>query len=271
MADRFSFYSLILSMTALSGCARSAPQYPNNQKKDNIGQQALEEILCPAVKVDVEGTFEIKFGNTALSGTFSGPRGSGVAVYDDESKKSYVFTARHVINDNVINEEVLPGLVLRYTSTVKEIKVNGYTAVPVRKNKLYDIGMLEIQGGTLPCHFKGKLAQKVEVGDLVAVVGYPAMEEKTLALGYVASEKLGTEVYLDVYEIFGVPQRIVADVSLAPGSSGSPVYVFKGGKPYLGGMIQVLYHSKPGFGFVPVEVLRGLVKGTPLSDELLEE
>ena len=267
MNYRARLCSLMLSMAALSGCAGSLHQQQVNQKKDNLSPQALEEIWCPAVKVDVEGTLELKIGNTTISRTFSGPIGSGLPIYDDEGKKSYVLTAAHVFDDQ---SESIPGF-LTLTFTTKEIKVHGYTATPVRKNKLYDLGLLEIKGGTLPCHFKGKLTQKVEVGDQVAIVGYPAVKDKTLALGHIASEDPGTGVYFDAYEIFGAPRYRVADVHQAPGSSGSPVYVFKRGKPYLAGLIQVMYLNKPGsFGLVPVEALRGFVKGTPLNDELLE-
>ncbi len=234
------FSSLGLLAVTLAGCAGSLPPQQANQKKDNLSQQVIDEMLCPVVKVDVER-------NSSHS------RGSGFGVYDDEGKKSYVFTAAHVIGDGVV-------------------RVNGYTATSIRKNKFYDLELLEIQGGTLSCHFKGKLAKHVKIGDHIAVVGYPAMQEKALYLGYVASEDVGSGAYSDVYEIFRAPQHIVADVPLASGSSGSPVYVFKEGKPYLGGIIQGLYLNKLGSsGFVPVEVLRGFVKGTPLADELLEE
>ena len=57
-----------------------------------LSNEAMDMILNSAVKVEREYEFEVVIGETKTIGTAKGS-GSGVAIFDDESKKTYILTA----------------------------------------------------------------------------------------------------------------------------------------------------------------------------------
>ncbi|MEK6899810.1 MAG: hypothetical protein AABX05_01675, partial [Nanoarchaeota archaeon] len=161
MSYKLDLSSLVMA-AALSGCGLYAVQ--GNAQKDNIPTKARTEIWNSAVNIEVDVIWTVKDGPfKGTSAVPKGIRGSGLAVYDDESDKSYVLTAAHVF---------LPEDEEDYSLQIGNIYVSGKPAKVVKTNETFDLGLLVVEE-VLPYHFSGKMAKEVNIGDLIAGAGFP--------------------------------------------------------------------------------------------------
>ena len=250
-----------------------------------LSNEAMDMILNSAVKVEREYEFEVVIGETKTIGTAKGS-GSGVAIFDDESKKTYILTAGHLVPTK---EEIClsTGFFTQecYKVLKKKMIVEGHTAEVVKHNETFDLALIKLSGKYLGHHFAGKLAESMEVGNKIVGAGYPSGEWKSLRSGYVLGEDVGEGLediagrepeakkelirIKDLHDIFEVPSYVVLDMSITPGDSGSGLYVLKDGVPELASIVQVIYNYKEGQkGVVSTKVLRGFVYGTDIADEL---
>ncbi len=259
-----------------------------NEKVHGISAKAREIILNSAVKIEARYTAEITVKTGDEEKKEIEPQvvaGSGVAVYDDELKKTYILTANHIIPSEEEECGSLFFMVICSKADMSSVKysVDNFPAKVYKQNKTFDLALLEMESNPLPYTFKGKLAQSIDVGDLVAGAGFSRGESKMLHTGYVAGqdllealkdreEKEAKDIYglvNDLNDIFDVPVYIVLDTHISPGDSGSGVYVLNQGVPELAGLAHVKFRKDGLGGITPLKVLRGFVDDTPIGDELL--
>jgi S1-C subfamily serine protease len=138
-------------------------------------------------------------------------KGHGSGFYLGEDK---VITAAHVAREGV-NEGF----------TVKDHAGNEVHATVVWFDELTDVGMLKLEAplkGAVPAPMPCVLPD-VQVGNPVEAIGYPLNLDHITTWGHVSGavaprESLGTEKQTN----------FIADVVIAPGSSGGPLFDIKG-------------------------------------------
>lgn len=257
----------------------AAPKEKNNDIIYDISPEARDSILNSAVKLEVEYVLEQQLGDITIP-RFAHAAGSGVAVLDEETKKMYVLTAAHVLP----TETELMGMKVTQTS----ITIENHPAEIYKINETFDLGLVVLNGNVLKHHYTGRLAKKVQLGDLIVGAGYPSGAFKTIHAGHIAGQDLDEDLKRiigrsdeakqeytlvnDLYDIFGISQYTVIDSHITPGNSGGGIYVFENGEPKLAGLLHVKYIRKDGLsGITHPLVLKGFVDDTPIGDELLGE
>ncbi len=269
-----------------SACAGTNVKTVANDYENIYGlsDTARDLVFNSAVKVDVEYEYEIIVGETKTAKS-ARSSGSGVAIFDDESKRTYILTAGHIVPTK--EQICIPtGWFTQecYKVLKKKMTVEGHPVEVVKHNKTFDIALIRLSGKFLKHHFTGKLAGDLEVGDKIVGAGYPHGEWKSFHSGYVVGEDIGEGLedfaedseeakkeiiqIKDIHEVFGAPRFVVLDISISPGDSGSGLYALKNGVPELAALVQVIYYKEGQKGITPPQVLRGFVYGTDIADEL---
>lgn len=249
MVNKNKAISVLALATALSGCAST--QLRSTANHDTIlPNETIEAILDASVKLDIEyAVAKDEETATVYSGVCS-----GTVLYDQQTKQNYVLTTEHCCPPEGLFEgkEVLTGYV----------SVGEFEAEVVKKNSDYDLALLKLNAKDLP-YFKRKIAEKVEIGEIVAGASFPQNLFETLFKGHVAARDDETNG-VSVNDV-----RAVFEGHIDKGSSGAGVYVFQGNKMFLAGVLQGSYDSDGLKGMAPVEHLRKFFKGTELEDEYL--
>lgn len=266
----------------VGGGESPSPDYENVY---GISDKARDMVFDSVVKIETEYDYESVDGETKTIGT-TGFYGSGVAIFDDETKDTYILTAGHLLPTK---EQVCvsTGFFTQkcYKVLKKRMTVEGHSAKVVKHNETFDLGLIKLSGKFLKHHFTGKLAGDLEVGDIVIGAGYTRGDWKSFHSGYVVGEDVGEglEDFIeefpeakkewvkikDLYDIFEVPCYVALNTGIDLGDSGSGLYALRNRIPELASIVQVKYPYKEGqSGGVSPRVLRGFVYGTAIADEL---
>ncbi|MEK6969230.1 MAG: serine protease [Nanoarchaeota archaeon] len=249
MANKNKLIPVLALATALSGCAST--QSRSNANHDTIlPNETIENILDASVKLEMAFAVTIDEETaTVYSGTCS-----GTVLYDQQTEQNYVLTAEHCCppEGSFEGKEVLG----------RNIIIDEFSAEVVKKNSDYDLALLKLYTKNLP-YFNGKIAEQVEIGEIVAGASFPQNLFETLFKGHIAARDRETNGVL-INEV-----RTVFEGHVDKGSSGAGVYVFQGNKMFLAGVLQGSYGSDGLKGMAPVEHLRKFFKGTDLEDEYL--
>ncbi len=237
--------------TMLTGCAST--QLRNQANYDTVlPKETIEAILEASVKLEIE--YIVAEDNEPTVSIYAGVC-SGTVLYDQRNKQNYVLTAEHCCPP----EETFEGKQI----LGPKISVDNHYAEVVKKNRDYDLALLKLSTGNLS-YFNGKIAESVEIGEIIAGASFPQNLFETLFKGHVAAKDHSEAAGLLDNEI-----RTVFDGHIDMGSSGAGVYVFQGNQMFLVGVVQGTYHSDGLRGMAPVLHLREFFKNSDLEDEYL--
>lgn len=222
-----------------------APEMVHNDHLPQYSREMLEELYKYSVIVKSFGALK-----TPEETFLAAPLGTGLSLDHD-----YVLTAAHLILPPV--GEYPQGTVIR-----SELKVEEYAATILKQDFQKDLALLKVEDcfGCL-AYFKGQLAKKVEISDVIAGVGFK-LGDKGLFLGYISGES-------------NEPLKItLLNTSISSGDSGSSVFVFEEGKPYLAGVMRAAkVNPEIGYtgtaGMTPLEDLREFLTGVEGLEEYL--
>lgn len=295
-----SLVSLVLGSTIVGGCISNQTSLEgsklptgevkkiktkvsvnkNNDLIYGISPEDRDMLVNSTVKIKAEYTLELKIGDID-SIMIVGASGSGVAVLNEETQRTYILTADHVLPTE-------KELCLRRRGCLKVLKtrlsVEDHLAEIVKRNETFDLALIRLSGNFIKQHYTGGLAEEVKDGEKAVSVGYTNGYFKTFHAGHIASIDLGEYLkkYIDddeakaeftnikdLYDVFGIPKYTVFDTHGGPGDSGSGVYVLNNNKPKLAGLWQVGYTFTNGLrGMSPIKVLTGFVDDTVIGPEL---
>src|SRR3989344_3839792 len=168
----------LAALVLVSACAaHTAPQNTSGEEKRNYFTKGeIDAVYDATFRVDTDVTLEEKVDND--NDFEKSWFGSGTLLVDSQTGDSYILTAEHVTPDaTYTNNET------RKTARVTKgkMQVRGlYEASIVKENEVDDLALLRVIGpitdenGQPARPFKGKIAQKIESGDYVVGVGFPA-------------------------------------------------------------------------------------------------
>ena len=218
----------------------------------NLTPDAVIEIYDSSVKVQTEITLEQRLAPLYMKQSTRQKSGSGVVLVDEDTREMYVLTADHVLPSST-------GLEDDKKIANSKVTIVGMDTEIYKRDVKKDLALLKLEYSFLT-PFKGKLAEKQEIGDYVLGSGFPIGKPKLLYTGVISGKR--KEQNVDLYTM--------VDANINYGDSGGGVFVLEEGKPFLAGLILVKYKELSGVGgMTPISHLREFLKGTPLEDEYL--
>ena len=243
---------------ALSGCASAVkvPETARNDIHEQFGAKTIEDIYSYAVRIEVLGSInkeepdeppkKIEIKNFV---------GTGVSL-----PNNYVLTVAHV----------LPPPTTEYgnLTAVNTLLAGRYSVKVIKVDPQKELALLQAEDcpekGCFESYFDGKIANVVNIGEVVATAGYPD-GDKMFSKGFVSgSETYKHQTYTLIYE-----------GSTTRGSSGSPVFLFQNGEPLLGALIAGFYLDETLKNVnkvlvTPVEEMRRFLEGVNGLECLLD-
>ena len=131
----------------------------------------------------------------------------------------YILTAAHVIGDpNLSGNPVCSDIWIQTTYPTNYIyKINGTTNVVMGYDKIADVALIRLTGGSFNKIFKIKNSRtNLKIGDVINTIGYPGgNDNQSISRGIVRDNKSQIEGY--------VMESVLTDISIYGGNSGGPL------------------------------------------------
>src|SRR3989344_235001 len=173
---------------------------------------------------------------------------SGILLRDSQTEEDYILTAEHITANQTYGCEE-EGSSKKYIK-VKDgsITVAGFSAHVVKEREKADVALLKIEGNIAATPYQGKIAGRLDLGEVVIGTGNPD-GERPYSISYV--KEIKKNITILSFENKG-------------GNSGAGFYRFTNQG------LELIGTTRGGTNITTLERLHELIKGTPLEDDYLQ-
>lgn len=252
--------SSVFLCATLSSCisATKAPEAARNDIYEQFSAKTIETVFSYAVRIEVLSTIKKDDPNNPMNLEVKRFVGTGVPLPDN-----YVLTVAHVLPP--------PMTTYKDLTIINTVVAGNYTAKVIKVAPQKELALLQAEDcpekGCFDSYFDGKIAAAMNIGEVVAVVGYPN-GEKILSKGFIS----GRMIFNDQ------TYTLINKVSTTESSSGSPVFLFQNGEPLLGALIVGVFiddderlKNVNKVLVTPVEDIRGFLTGVKGLEQHLDK